>query len=84
VKCFETLQRELDAARARIAELEHPRSYLPPGVERAEAVYAADVLKAEERGATWAIERHCYGLTVEARAEYARTICRDARANLAR
>jgi hypothetical protein len=47
------LKDEVERLRARVAELEHPRSYLPPGVERAEAVFAASVLAIEQERDTW-------------------------------
>lgn len=79
------LKAEVERLRARVAELEHPRSHLPPGVERAEAVYAGDVLEAEHREALWALERVWHGLASwPTRAEYARTICREARKGGAR
>lgn len=47
------LKAEVERLRARVAELEHPRSYLPPGVERAEAVFAANVLATEQERDAW-------------------------------
>jgi len=52
------VERERDEARAeverltqRVRELEHPKSYLPPGPERADAVWAANHIAAFKRGA---------------------------------
>lgn len=42
---------EVERLTQRVRELEHPKSYLPPGPERADAVWAVNHIAAYQRGA---------------------------------
>jgi hypothetical protein len=70
---------ELATAKAEIEALKYPRSYLPPGEERTEALLAITISQAEERGARWALEEAGHGLFNQTRDDRARDICDAAR-----
>lgn len=74
-----SLRAELAAAKAEIEALKYPRSYLPPGEDRSEALTALAISQAEERGARWALEEAGHGLFNTTREEHARNICDAAR-----
>lgn len=69
---------ERDALQERVNELSYPRSYLPPGDERAEALRKIEIQEAEERGAAWAIQWFA-DRGMRHHGAYANAICMEAR-----
>ena len=76
---FDEAREALDEALAKVARREREHAALLETAQKALAHAEVEMLRAEERGAKWALARHGNPFASKTLEQYAAEICRDAR-----